>query len=107
MSGAEVTQEVEAPEVETATPAKPEITAPQIVQQAKEQLGMMTGLEPDTVSSLGKDAEGWHVTIEMVEMERIPNSSDVLATYDTLLDEKGHLVSYQRVQRYYRSQVND
>lgn len=106
MSGAEVPQ-VEAPEAEAVMPANPKITAPQIVQQAKEQLGMMTGLEPDTVSSLGKDAEGWHVTIEMVEMERIPNSNDVLATYDTLLDAEGNLVSYQRVQRYYRSQVGE
>ncbi len=107
MSGPDVAQEVGAPEPEIVPPAKPKLTAPEVVQQAKEQLGMMTGLESDTVSSLGKDAEGWHVTIEMIEMKRIPDSSDVLATYDILLDEEGNLVSYNRTHRYYRSQVAD
>lgn len=107
MSVSEMTSQAGASQTEAAAPAPTEMTAPQVVQQAKEQLGMMTGLEPDTVSSLGKDTEGWHVTIEMIEMKRIPNSSDVLATYDTLLDDEGNLVSYQRTQRYYRSQVGN
>lgn len=107
MEAPETTPQSEASTVEPVAPAKPKLTAPQVVRQAKEQLSMMTGLEPDTVSSFGKDGEGWHVTIEMVEMKRIPNSSDVLATYDILLDEEGNLASYNRTQRYYRSQVAD
>ncbi len=81
------------------------MTGPEIVQQAKEQLMILTGLKPDTVSSLAKDEQGWHVTVEMIEMKRIPDSNDVLATYDILLDDKGNLIGYQRTQRYYRAQV--
>jgi hypothetical protein len=82
------------------------MTGPEIVQQAKEQLVMLTGLKPDTVSSLVKDEQGWHVTVEMIEMKRIPDSNDVLATYDILLDDGGTLIGYQRTQRYYRAQVD-
>lgn len=83
------------------------MSGPEIVQQAREQLVALTGLKPDTVSSLGKDERGWHVTVEMIEMKRIPDSNDVLATYDIVLNDEGDLISYQRTHRYYRAQVSD
>jgi hypothetical protein len=77
----------------------------QIARLAKEQLTELTGLRPDTVSSL-RYAEGkWHVAVDMIEMKRIPDSSDVLAIYELVLDEAGNLLSYQRTRRYQRGQV--
>ncbi|MCU0490893.1 MAG: gas vesicle protein [Chloroflexaceae bacterium] len=83
------------------------MNGPTIARLAKEQLSELTGLTPDTVSKLSKDTDGWHVAVEMIEVKRIPNTSDVLATYETLLDPEGNLVSYIRTQRYYRSQVKN
>jgi len=83
------------------------ITGPQIAQRAKKQLVQLTGLPPDTVAALTKDEEGWHVTVILLEMKRIPESGDVLATYQTLLDDEGNLVSYQRTRRYYRGHVGE
>jgi len=80
------------------------LTGFQIVQQAKEQLHALTGLEPDTVSAFGQDEKGWHVTVDVVELRRIPDSSDILATYETLLDHQGNLLSYQRTRRYRRDE---
>lgn len=80
-------------------------TAPKIAQRAKEQLAQLTGLKPDTVSALSKDEQGWHVTVELVEMTRIPTATDVLASYQALLDDEGNLLSYQRTRRYLRGDV--
>ncbi len=80
-------------------------TGPEIAQQAKEQLAQLTGLTPDTVSSLRRDEEGWHVAVELIELKRIPEATDVLASYETLLDEEGNLLSYQRTKRYLRQEV--
>ena len=81
------------------------MTGLQIAQRAKEQLVQLTGLKPDTVSAIAKDEQGWHVMVEMVEMKRIPDARDLLATYESLLDDEGNLLSYQRTQRYLREQV--
>lgn len=81
------------------------MTGLQIAQRAKEQLVQLTGLKPDTMSAIAKDEQGWHVMVEMVEMKRIPDGRDVLATYESLLDNEGNLLSYQRTRRYLREQV--
>jgi len=76
-----------------------------IAQQAKEKLAQLTGLKAETVSGLTKDEEGWHVAVDLIELKRIPEATDVLATYETLLDDEGNLIRYQRTRRYYRSEV--
>lgn len=81
------------------------LTGPEIAQRAKEQLAQLTGLKPDTVSALAKGEDGWHVTVELVELKRIPESTDVLATYEVLLDDDGNIIRYQRTRRYYRAEV--
>lgn len=75
------------------------------IRSAREQIAELTGLSIDTVSRCARDGEGWTLDLELVEMKRIPNSNDVLATYQLRLDDEGNLVSYSRTQRYYRSQV--
>jgi len=83
------------------------MTGPEIAQQAKEQLARLTNLKPNTVSGLSRDEEGWHVTVDLIELKRIPEATDVLATYETLLDDAGNLIRYQRTRRYYRGQVTE
>jgi len=78
-----------------------------IARQAKEQLAQLTGLKPETVSGLTKDEEGWHVAVDLIELKRIPEATDVLATYETLLDDEGNLIRYQRTRRYYRAEVTE
>ena len=81
------------------------MTGPEIAQRAKEQLAQLTGLTPDTVSSLRQDEEGWHVAVELIELKRIPEATDVLASYQTLLDDEGNLLSYRRTKRYLRQEL--
>ncbi len=79
----------------------------EIAARAKSQLSALTGLNASTISRLSHDADGWHIVADMIELKRIPESSDVLATYEVQLDETGNLLSYRRTQRYTRGQTSD
>ncbi len=50
---------------------------------------------------------GWHVTVSVVELSRIPNSTDVLGAYRVTLDPEGELAGYRRVRRYQRNQADE
>ena len=68
----------------------------QIIQRAKEQMTTLTGKKVDTISSFTNDEQGWQVAVELVEMKRLPESSDMLATYAVHLDAEGRLLNYKR-----------
>jgi gas vesicle protein GvpO len=79
----------------------------QLAQRARQELAEITGLEAEGVTSLERSDDGtWTVTVEMLELERVPPTDDVLGSYEAHLDEKGDLISYERVERYTRSQVD-
>jgi len=80
-------------------------TGLQIAQHVKEQLAELTHVKPDTISSISKDEQGWHISVEMIEMKRIPEATDMLATYETLSDEEGNLINFRRTRRYLREQI--
>ena len=67
----------------------------------------MTGKTPEGVTSVARSEEGWLVGVEVVETERIPDSSDVLAIYEAELDADAELMSYRRVRRYPRGRGDD
>lgn len=80
------------------------ITGIKIAEIAKEQLSQLTGLKPDTVAALKKAQDGWHVIVVMLEMKYVPDTGDMLAAYEMLLDNEGQLISYERTSRYRRNQ---
>jgi hypothetical protein len=79
-------------------------TGLEIVELAKGQLMALTGQKTDTVSSMRKEADQWRVTVIMLEMTYVPDTRDLLAAYDVLLDENGDLISYERIRRYRRDE---
>jgi hypothetical protein len=80
--------------------------ARRVVASAREQLAAL-GKDADSVSGLDRNGDGWLVTLEVVELSRIPESTDVLASYELELDRDRKLVRYQRGRRYYRSQADE
>ena len=74
-------------------------------RNAVRAVAQLTGRRPETVLGLRRDDEGWKVTIEVLEMSRIPNSTDLLGCYVVSLDEDGELVGYERSRRYQRGQT--
>jgi hypothetical protein len=93
------------PEPEPVRPAKAGELR-EIAEQARQLLAELRGVDAEAVSGLTRSAEGWVVTLEVVELRRIPESTDVLATYEVELDERGRLLRYQRCGRYHRSQAD-
>lgn len=77
----------------------------EIARCAREQLAALTGLPVDTVSGLARVNGEWRVAVDILEMKRIPDTGDVLAVYECVLDEDGNLMSYKRMRRYHRGQV--
>lgn len=77
----------------------------EVVRSAMAQLGDITGLISDNVSSLTKVDSGWQLVVNMIELKRIPPSTDMLASFDVSVDGKGNITRYQRSRRYLRDQI--
>jgi len=75
------------------------------VAYAKAHLADLTGQPAEAVSALNRTRDGWRVVIEVLELERIPRTTDILASYCVDLDESGDLMGYERTHRYYRNDV--
>lgn len=85
----------------------PEGDAAELVTKARRQLEGLLGQDVERVSGLDRADGRWNVMLEVVEVARIPDSTDVMATYQVALDEEGNVVSVNRTRRYRRSQVDD
>ena len=70
----------------------------ELSEQAKSQLAEVTGLKPLTITGAFKDEQGWHITLDMLEMSRIPPATDVLGDYEVLLDDDGNMLRFERKQ---------
>ena len=80
--------------------------ATETVQRARQQLSALLERPVESVSAFERMHDGWLVTLEAVEVSRIPESTDVLASYEVELDDDRNLRRYARVQRYIRSQAD-
>jgi gas vesicle protein GvpO len=65
----------------------------------------LTGYEPEAVTGLEWDGEFWRVTVDALELPRIPSTTDVLGSYVVQLDDHGTLHGYKRVKRFQRGQA--
>ncbi|HEX5497487.1 MAG TPA: gas vesicle protein [Mycobacteriales bacterium] len=80
--------------------------AMQVTRTAMDQLGMLTGRDADSVSRLERTEDGWLFQVEIVELERIPQSTSVLGSYEVHTDGSGNVTAYGRTRRYYRNQAD-
>jgi hypothetical protein len=78
-----------------------------MVDRARREVANLLGKEPEGVSGLNHTNGSWFVTVEVVDIHRIPDSTDILSSYEVVLDEDGNLVRLDRQRRYRRSQVEE
>lgn len=74
---------------------------------AMKQLAQLTGREADSVSALVRTEGGWQLEVEIVELERVPQTTSVLGTYEVNTDHHGNIMDYKRLRRYTRSQAGE
>ncbi|WP_395358363.1 gas vesicle protein [Streptomyces sp. YH02] len=82
------------------------VDAGSAMTSAIEQLARLLGRLPESVSSLKPTDAGWEAQVEVVELERIPDTTSVLASYKVSLDEEGTLISFERTRRYSRGMID-
>ena len=93
----------------TARHRKPQAfsTSAAVIARARDELADLLGYKVDSVSGFEKTDGGWRLTVTALELCRIPATTDVLASYEVLLNEAGDIVNYHRDRRYLRNQVGD
>jgi len=66
------------------------------IDNAIEQLTLLLHLDISSVVSARKTEDGWQLTIELIERKAVPDTQDLLGTYEVSLDSYGELTSYER-----------
>lgn len=93
------------PEGQPEGDASEALSAKELADAARGTVADLTGYEPESVTGLEWDGESWLVTVDVLELERIPNTTDVIAAYVVQLDSGGVLLGYKRAGRFVRGQV--
>jgi hypothetical protein len=78
----------------------------QAARRAARQVMALTGHEPENVVSVDRNEDGWHVGVEVLELHRIPDTTDIMAVYEVTLDGRGELVGCRRGPRYHRGRAD-
>lgn len=63
----------------------------------------LSGYDLDRLTGARPEEDGWSLLVDVVELERVPATSSVLATYQVDTDFAGHVTSYQRLRRFTRN----
>ncbi|MBT2394863.1 gas vesicle protein [Streptomyces sp. ISL-100] len=82
------------------------LSAPRAMRSAAQQLEGLLGRAPESVSAVRPTDDGWEAEVEVLELERIPETTSVMASYRVKLDEDGELMAYERIRRYTRGQID-
>jgi hypothetical protein len=84
------------------------LSAPDAIARVRRDFPQLLGKPIESVLGVerGED-EGWRVIVQVVELSRIPSTTDVLGAYVVTLDGEGELLGYQRKRRYHRNQTDE
>ena len=83
------------------------LSAGELITAARQTIEELTGFAAESVSGFQWDGEEWLVSVDVCELERVPNTTDVMATYVVQLDDKGGLLGYKRDRRYQRGHAEE
>ncbi|MBF8174146.1 gas vesicle protein [Streptomyces olivaceus] len=78
----------------------------EVLREARAQLAELTGMTAESVSSFEQTEDGWALEVEVLELERVPDTMSLMASYQVELDAEGQLTGYRRVRRYERGRAD-
>ena len=67
----------------------------------------LIGRPVESITGMEKNGNEWTVTLEVLELQRVPTTTDVLGKYEVTLDRNGDLTGAQRVRRYPRAEAGE
>ena len=80
----------------------------EVLDMARQQVAEVTGHRVEGITGFQRDpSNGWTVTVEVLELVRVPSTMDLLASYEVNLSEDGDVMGFTRRRRYHRSAVED
>ena len=82
-------------------------SAREVVISAIEQVQDLIGRPVESVTGMEKNGAEWTVTLEVLELERVPNTTDVLGKYEVTVDKDGEVTSANRTRRYNRAEAGE
>ena len=74
-------------------------------ERVMHSLAKLVGCPAEGVTGLRRNDDGWVVVVEVLEVERVPETTDILASYEVEVDGDGGIVSFERRRRYERAQT--
>jgi hypothetical protein len=83
------------------------MSAKDLTLSAMRTVADLTGYTPESVTGFQWDGETWLVTVDVCELERVPNTTDVMAAYVVQLDDRGGLLGYKRERRFQRGAAEE
>ncbi len=69
----------------------------EVVNKLVANFPTMINLEASSVVAIAPNADGWVVSIEMIEKKSIPDSMDILGYYEVSLDSEGVIRDFSRL----------
>jgi hypothetical protein len=79
----------------------------QAAREAREVVAELTGNPAEQVTGLHRNGEGWVVTVEVLEVSRVPSTMDLLGTYDVTIGDDGEVAELRRRRRYHRGAAEE
>lgn len=79
----------------------------EIAERAVEQVHDLIGRPVESITGVERDGSEWTVTLEVLELERVPTTTDILGKYEVTLDKDGEMTGTQRTRRYPRAEAGE
>ena len=85
------------------------LSALELARAAMTAVEELTGYRSEAATGLewDGDSDTWHVTVEVLELARVPNTTDVIGAYEVRLDPQGALHGYKRLRRFPRGEARE
>ncbi|MGH2974225.1 MAG: gas vesicle protein GvpO [Solirubrobacterales bacterium] len=78
-----------------------------IAERAVEQMQNLMDRKIEAVTGLERDGDEWTVTLEVLELERVPSTTDVIGKYEVTLDKDGEMTGLERTRRFPRAEAGE
>ncbi len=79
----------------------------EVIERVRRDLPQLVGRPIESVLGLEPaDGSGWKVTVQVVELSRIPPTTDVLGSYSVTVDRDGEVTGWRRERRFHRNQAD-
>jgi Gas vesicle synthesis protein GvpO len=89
---------------------KPDSSSPgdagRLGERVMHTLAKLVGCPTEGVTGLRRTDDGWVLTVEVLEVERVPETTDVLASYEIEANQEGEILSFERRRRYLRAETD-